>query len=324
MAKGIQGHTIDLNLSELDNRSKDSISIDNIAGQGLSNDISLFSNNLKNKSVIPSSKYSVMYVTIGGVSQPVIQLNDPFMIPFSNNTIVYVNTIQCKIENSNVVNRFQLRNIVSNVLVDPVDADIIRFDTLTTKNFAKINPTRIATVSGSQGIRENADNQLESIYDINIPVYIDEINARIDNYLYIKNGTILLYNDNNFENKLTLQDSVLVSNLDSNGNPITIQNSLSNADPGVFIYNNGEIFRSFSDNTNPWNVETANYTTTNSTNTKIAELELTNPRITGITVSSLIGSIPTAQSTFNESTNNIYFLPVTINGELYNLFTIRQ
>ena len=334
MSKGIRGHVIDLNLSELDIREKDRNSLNNLGGEGIADDISLFINNLKNTSIIPKEKYSVVQTNINGTLQPVIKLNDVFMVPFSNRTNVRCGTIDCVVFNSNTTNSFQLKRKDNSQIFDPGLVDIVRYDAVFTENFDNINPVRSPPVrtENFSGVTVTLDDNSVDIYDINIPAYIDSIDSAIDSFLYLKSNSILTYKDNNFTKPINLLDSIIIRNLDENGDPITTQTSLTNSDPGVFIVSGGNKFRAFSDSSNPWKVDDpnfVNYTSTNSTKTVMAELQIKNPIITGLTINNETNSVPNKfASNFNfdspTSPDNVYYLPVYINGELFNLLTIKQ
>ncbi len=323
MAKGIQGHVIELNLSELNSREKDRNSIDNLGGEGMADDLSLFINNLKNTSIIKKEIYSVIDVTIDGSLQPVIKINDPFTVPFSNRTTVKCGAVDCIVVNSNTTDQFQLKRKDNNQIFNPGLVDIIRYDSVFTQNFDNINPLRFPPTKTENytGVSLSIEADSYDIYDVSIPSYIDYIDSSIDSFLYLKSNSILTYQNNSFTKAVNLSDSIVIRNLDSNGNPITVQNSLTNDDPGVFIVSGNARFRAFSDNSNPWNIDTPNYTSTISNKTAMSELEVTNPIITGLTIITETGSIP---NTFNAVADNVYYLPVYINGELYNLLSVKQ
>ena len=321
MAKGIQGHVIDLSLSELDSREKDRNSINNLAGEGMADDLSLFINNLKNTSIIDKTKYVVVNQTVNGTTEPFIQLIDPFIVPFSNRTTVKCGTIDCVVDNSNTVNKFQVRNKSNNQPIDPGLVDIIRYDSVITKNFDNIDPIRFPSTAGNNYSSVSlSSNNNSDIYDVDIPATVNSIDASIDNYVYLKSNSILTYKDNIFTKQISLTDSIVVRNLDVNGNPITVQNSLTSSDHGIFIVNGTERFRAFSDNSNPWNINTPNYTSTISDKVVMRELEVTNPIISGLSIDPIGGSI---SNTFTSDVTNIYYFPVYINGELFNLITIK-
>jgi hypothetical protein len=328
MAKGIQGHVIDLSLSELDNREKDRNSINNLAGEGLADDLSLFINNLKNTSIIKKTQYVVIDIDINGIIEPFIQITDPFIIPFSNRTIVKCGTIDCVVYNSNTTNQFQVKNKSNNQAINPGLVDIIRYDSVKTINFDNIDPTRFPSTVGINNSEFNSLEQgISDIYDINIPNYIDSIETSIDNYLYLKSNSILTYKDNNFNKKITLSDSVVIRNLDINGNPITVQNSLEPTDPGIFIVDGTNRFRAFSDNSNPWNTNTTNFTSTISEKVTVSELEITNPIISGLSTNNVAGTISNTiiiDPITNMAITNIYYFTVYINGELFNLVTVKE
>lgn len=345
MANGIKGHVLELNLSELDTREKDRNAIDNLAGVGMADDISLFINNLKNTSVIKKEKFTVIETRINGTLQPVIKINDPFIIPFSNRTNVKCGSINCVVFNSNATDSFQLKRADNSQVFDPGLVDIIRYDSILIENFNNINPIRTPPTKAENysGLQLNVDANTLDVYDIDIPYYIDYIDSSIDSFLYLKSNSILTYKDNIFTKPINLLDSIIIRNLDENGDPITVQNSLTNSDPGVFIVSGQQRFRAFSDSSNPWKVDDpnfVNYTSTISTKTSIAELEITNPEITGLDVISESGSIPNKFASNYDfdnpnSSDNVYFLPVYIkeldingqalsDGELFNLLTVRQ
>lgn len=325
MVKGIQGHVIEQNLSELNLRGKDIDAINNLGGEGIADDISLFINNLRNFSIIKKENFSVVDTVINGSVQPLIKINDPFIVPFSNRTIVKCNQLDCYVVNSNTTDSFQLKRKDNDQFFNPSGIDIVRYDPIFTSNFDKINPTRSppTITENYTGVAFNVEADSSDTYDISIPTYIDAIDSAIDSYLYLKSNSILTYEDNVFTKPLNLADSIVIRNLDSNGNPITVQKSLTNDDPGVYIVNGNSRFRAFSDNTNPWVAETeTKYTSTLSTKTTVAEIELTNPKITGLTVNNSSGTLVLNVAN-PEKQDSTYFLPVYINGELYNLFTYK-
>jgi hypothetical protein len=305
------GHIIDRNLSESNNRDKDSRALDNLGGEGISNDISLFINNTNNKSIIFSNEYTI--------SNGFIILNNSLLIPFSNRTQVIVDNIECIVRNSNFVDRFQLVRKSNNILYIPT-GDIIRSDTIYLKDFELLNierlpPTKPESDNSSSGIlRGNTDNNTTNIYQsISLSNIINEIDQYISIYRFRKSKSIQLDIDNIINENLNISGSLLIEKLDNNNNPISTQTTLTNNDPGIFLYSNGVKIRAFSDSSNPWDtVSNAEYITTQSTKTTVIDLKVDTPNITGISTQLENGLISAAT----------HKIPVTVNGEKYNLLCI--
>lgn len=306
------GHITDRNLSESNTRDKDSRAIDNLGGEGMSNDISLFINNKNNTSIIAPEEYTIQ-------NNFIVLLNQ-FIVPFSNRTIVTVGEIECIVINSNFMDRFQLLRKNDNTIFIPT-LSIIRSDTIYLKNFELLNPERnpptksLSDTSISGLLSGNIDSATETnIYEsLNIITTISNIDEIISVYKFRKKNAIQLNNDNDINHKLIIGGSILIETLDDNMNPITNQSSLSDNDPGIFLTNSGNKVRAFSDSSNPWDTTSnAGYNTTQSTKTTVIELTVESLNISGISIQTSGGNITSAT----------HKIPVVINGEKYNILSI--
>lgn len=306
------GHIIDRNLSESNNRDKDSRALDNLGGEGISNDISLFINNTNNISVIYQTEYIIQ--------NEFIIITNPFVVPYSNRSIVIADETECIVVNSNFMDRFQLLKKEDNSVFLP-SGDITRSDTIHLKHFESLNlernpPTKSLSDTSISGLLSggvNTESETDIYESLNIVSTISEIDETLSVFNFRKKNSFQLDRENNINNKVNIGGSILIENLDSTLNPITVQNTLTDNDPGIFLTNNGSKIRAFSDTTNPWNTETnVGYNTTLSTKATVMELKLENPNIIGISPQTETGDI----------TDATHKIPVVINGEQYNILAI--
>lgn len=302
----MRGYIRDSNFNESQTADSDKRILDNLAGAGISADISLFSNNSKNTSIISTADYVFM--------DGKFVITNSFMLPFANNTLVTYDNIEYIVKNSNLKDSFQLvlpSTPNSPFIPQEPFKNIIRKDNVTFENITNLNPQRLetkaTTVSNIEGITEYDPY---TIYGIN-----ENINAIVQSteiYEYKRSSALMSDSPGVIDAPLLVNGTVVITNLDANGNPVTGNFDIDN-DPGMFISNGTDKIRAFSDNSQPWAKNTGSLSTTSS-EININNLIMTNPSITGISVT----SIP--EETINTSLKNVYYsIPVTINNENYYL-----
>lgn len=312
------GYVIRRSLSENDSRDKDINSLNNLTTdgtRGAADDIALFINNLRNESIIKSDEYSI--------EGNYIVLNKTTLIPFSNETIVKVDDDEYKVVDSNGIDRFRLEETgdVENIFV-PINQDIKRNDSFTFDNIVNISPERISTVLEGDGEQElfsgeiSFDDDEDDFYNRTpIQELINDIDRNIDIFNFKKSETIILDDEIFLENDIDIHGSIIVENLISGELPQE-QDSIENDDPGIFISSgSGNLKRAFSDSNNPWD-DTVNsgYNTTEASKATVSNLIVTDPVFSDLTVNSNASTEIPVQK---------YRLPVTINGENYNLILIQ-
>lgn len=310
------GHIIKRSLNESDTAGKDRLILDNLtseAGVGASADIELFINNFRNTSTIYSDEYEL--------DGEVIVLTNTILIPFANNNKVQVDGITAYVYESNGIDRFKLRRVNGSPYIPT--GDIVRNDSVTYDDIVNLSPDRYpptktsndpnqAELSATSVVSEAGTEDITDIYgQYSINSLITEIDNVVNTYIYKKSNSILLNKENLLYDRLVIDGSVKVLNLDEFGNKVQIQETLENTDSGVYVISDDlNPLRAFSDNTNPWDTTTnSGYNTTQSAQMTVGNLFLTDPDITGLTVT-------TIPSTSIDATHK---LPVMINGELYYL-----
>jgi len=310
------GHIIKRALNESDTAGKDRLILDNLtseAGVGASADIELFINNFRNTSTIYSDEYEL--------DGELIILTNATIIPFANNNKIQVDGITAYVYESNGIDKFKLRRVNGSSYIPT--GDIVRNDSVTYENILNLSPDRYPStktsndsnqteLSAASVVSESGTENITDIYgQYSINSLITEIDNVVNNYIYKKSNSILLNKENLLYDKLEIEGSVKVLNLDEFGNKVQIQETLEDTDSGVYIISEELTpLRAFGDNTNPWDTTTnGGYNTTQSTQMTVGNIFLTDPDITGPTVT-------TIPSTSIDATHKI---PVMVNGELYYL-----
>lgn len=292
------------NFNESKTADSDRRILDNLAGAGISSDISLFSNNLRNTSTIASTDYVM--------NDDVFVIVNPYMLPYANNTIVNYGETEYVVKNSNLKNSFQLFPIGVNSPFVPSSPylDIIRNDSVTFEDIINLNPQRLETSpSNTAGIGRTVYDPY-TYYGIN--ENIDAIVQSTEMLEYKKATALMTDQANTVDAPVVVNGTVVITNTTSSGTPVTGVLDV-NADPGMFISSENGKIRAFSDNSQPW-TKVAGGLSTNSSNTNIKNLVMTDPAINGITVTEI------TSETINTSVKNMYYsVPIEIEGETYYL-----
>lgn len=299
----MRGYISNFNFSESSTSDSDRRILDNLAGAGISSDIALFSNNLRNQSIISSDDYTVE-------NNQIILTND-FVLPYANNTIVTYGENRYIVKNSNLLDRFQLFSADEpSILFEPSEpyANIVRNDSVLFENIINLNPERIQTKPDVISNNNNVDTfDPYGAFSINESIeFIEQLSSLLD---FKRTSAVLTDRDNLIRSQLSINGTVVVTNIDSQGIPSTLP--IDDSSPGLFVNNGTSTIRAFSDSSQPWQ-QISGGLSTNSTNTNVGTLIMSDPSITGIVVTTIAGE------TINTSLKNEYYsIPVTIDSELY-------
>lgn len=303
----MRGFIKNSNFDESQTTDSDRRILNNLAGEGIVLDVGLFSNNLRNTSKINVNDYVF--------EDNQFKITNDFVVPFANNTLVKYNNVEYVVKNSNLVDSFQLflPNSVSPFVPTAPFYDIIRNDSVLYENIIKLNPQRLQTkASGDSSVGARRD-AFDPYTAVGINDSIELINQSTELYEYKRTQSIMTDRDSILNSPLTVDGTVTITNVDGNGNPIggVVDNTQG---PGLFIRSGDNAIRAFSDSTQPWVDDVLGELSTDSESVTIKTLTMTNPRIDGIQITELSSS-----ETISISQQNVYSIPVEINGEVYYL-----
>jgi len=232
-----QGFVKSLNLLETPSDADRGI-LNNLGGEGIVDDIRLFSGNLKKTSSLLASEYT----TDGNV----IIVTGDGRVPFSNRTVVRHSNVDYTVTASNAVDRFELRDSSGNPFVPT--SDLVRSDAVTFENLSNMNVTRrvaVQDVGSSSGATDASDTSESGIYNLrSIASNYSIIEEGLAIYYYKKSRIPLTYEDSSFSRRLTFTGNIRITNVDN-----VAQSTTS---PGLFIKGPGGSVRAFSDVSNPW------------------------------------------------------------------------
>lgn len=231
-----QGYVKSLNLLEADAEADRGI-FDNIAGPGISNDIQLFSGNLKKTSVLAAGEYAV--------SNGVVTVTADGRVPFSNRTIVTHNGRNYKVVLSDGQTQFRLIDVLNGSTLTPT-MDLIRSDAVTFENLANMDAERIEAVRDSGAGLSTTDNNNEAgIYNLRtIAQNYEVIEEGLGIYFYKKSRIPLTFKDSSFNRRLEFAGNIRITN--------SANLPQSTTSPGLFIKGPAGAVRAFSDTSNPW------------------------------------------------------------------------
>lgn len=293
------------NLRESETGSSDVNILNNLGGGNVAEDIRLFSNNLRNESVLPSNSYDL----VGDM----IQVVQEGFIAFSNNTEIALEddlATTYTVTESNGIDQFKLTNSAGEIVTLDSPLDMIRSDAVTEENIANLRVDRLETTITIAEDEEAEDFAVELTDQQNV---FDRYTIS-ENYS-IADQAVSLYQFKRSQSLVNFRDNNVDVDINSNGYlRITNDDDVprSQSSPGLFIVSNdGSTIRAFEDDSNPWE-ESGTALQTTSVQATINNLILSNPSITLDTVSSESGLV----SDFT------HLLPVTINGEQYQLLLI--
>ena len=303
MANIFQGFTIANNLSE---SKLDEDIISNLAGTPVGNDIKLFFNNTKN--------VSTLVVTSAEITGSTITFNDQNLLSvFSNKTKISVLSSIYYVKNSNGLTTFQLSTNpnLSDTVVSPPTGLYVRSDEVTRENLSNYSAVRRAVTNGTSDSTQSVSVLLN---DLTPKGLLEQIETNIDAYRFRVSKT--LSKTVNFLSSKSINSTGVViikdpDNVNSGG--------FNDSSPGLFIYDkiSNSAIRAFSSNQNPWEGLTS-YIQTVSSDITIGRLIVDNTTggiLFELKDSSIKSTVPSAVvlTTFTHK------LPITINGELYNI-----
>jgi hypothetical protein len=257
-----QGYDKALNLSETRFYSR---VMDNLGGGSISNDITLFLNNLRNT--------SSLLITNENIEGSTIQLpENASNFVFTNGTRITINGDVFYVGDSNNVNEFRIYTDITltNLVGNPSAGNYIRSDAITQDDIRNLVRTRDLVVENEETsqllLREStttSSNTIESIYTSYIRTYnersgflsgltsyINAIETEIDFFSLRKEKTILSTTNFDAETPLAITGNIYIS--DPNG--VNNSSVSSNSGPGIFILNpeDNTKTRIFSSNENLW------------------------------------------------------------------------
>lgn len=263
-----QGFVKSLNLRESGSEGDVGI-FNNIGGEGIVNDLRLFSGNTKKVSKLLSSEY-----TVDGT---IIIVTGDGRVPFSNRTVVEHNSQEYTVVNSNALDRFELEDSLGNKFVPT--GDLTRSDAVTFENLQNMSVTRLEAVrdSGAGSTTESSGttsiNEETGIYNLrSIASNYSVIEEGLGIYYYKKSRIPLTYEDSSFNKRLTFTGNIRITNT---GNEPQSEDS-----PGIFIKGPAGAVRAFSDTSNPWiENSTGSKLETTANNTSAYSLVLNGPNL---------------------------------------------
>jgi hypothetical protein len=260
-----QGYVKSLNLLEADTE-KDRGIFENIGGPGITNDIQLFSGNAR--------KVEELYADDYEIDGNTVVVTGDGCIAFSNRTLVYHNTTQYQVVNSNALDRFQLRTIDGYSIFIPTGtltrSDYVTFDNLSNMSATRLEVNRDSSASitsDSVGVNDET-----GIYNLrSISENYDIIEEGIGIYYYKKSRIPLTYEESSFDKRINFNGNIRITNVAN----IT----QSESSPGLFIKGPAGSVRAFSDTSNPWSDEIAGKLSTTSNNSAVYDLVLNEPNL---------------------------------------------
>lgn len=301
MVRQNQGFRKDLNLEE---NANDTQSLNNLAGEGIANDLRILQNNLRNISTLAYSSIDDGYFFFGSNNDFVFTQDDIVTV----NTNVSVGSTVLKageryfVCNSDGETKFKLsyfpfRIGISTIVVttaNPTSFYFIRDDSVSQQNILNFVPPEIKDIFNFTYL-DSRYTANQSIINLQNSIASAEF---IISKKYKSNEDTTVDNDINVEGSVVIEDPAKL-NTGISG----IQDPKS---PGVFV--NG--VRAFSSDNNPWNkVGTA--LSTSSSRVSVGELYFDDNII--------ISGISTEAGTEISVTSYTHKLPVVINDETYFL-----
>lgn len=308
-----QGFVQSLNLFESNTRDKDSSILDNLGGTGISEDIALFTNNLRNVDLLrPGDIDSTDPTTT------VFRVTGDSKIAFTNGTLITINGVEYKVTNSNAETKFELERVSDSVklTVGELDGNLVRSTAVTFENISNLNPQAYPTIAvpieeiqeAQQAFTKTERQALLAELrtadykgtGIGYLVAIDEYNSRFE---YLKDIATFKNEQTTVQEEFRIKNSIFITNKDD-------VDVTSDDAPGAFISNAyGQVARVGGNNINPWDLD-GTKTTTVSESTSIGNLVVENPRFDGV---------PVAAIQEGPAINFTHRIPVVINDTEYNL-----
>ena len=309
MAIANQGYRRDLNLLETPN---DFTALDNLGGVGISFDLQIIQNNLRNISTAGFSTLTDGFFDFGTTSNFVFTNDDPikFDTSVSFGATTFNTTDTFFICNSNGENKFKLSTTSS---TSDTGINTISITGTASTNIFNFNRSDVVTKDNILNLidpRSLQDDTFSTIRDgLSIIGAFDTVQENVENSKFFISRKYKGNADTTADRDIKVEGIVKVND------PVNFNDSVSDLgdakSPGVFINNT----RAFSSDNNPWeelgSADGTGTLSTDSLEVSVAELSLVN--------SISIGGTSTNSATSSNVTSFTHKLPVVINGETYSL-----
>ena len=309
MAIANQGYRRDLDLLETPN---DFTAIDNLGGVGISFDLQIIQNNLRNISTAGFSTLTDGFFDFGTTSNFVFTNDDPikFDTSVSFGATTFNTTDTFFICNSNGENKFKLSTTSS---TSDTGINTISITGTASTNIFNFNRSDVVTKDNILNLidpRSLQDDTFSTIRDgLSIIGAFDTVQENVENSKFFISRKYKGNADTTADRDIKVEGIVKVND------PVNFNDSVSDLgdakSPGVFINNT----RAFSSDNNPWEElgsdDGTGTLSTDSLEVSVAELSLVN--------SISIGGTSTNSATSSNVTSFTHKLPVVINGETYSL-----
>ena len=309
MAIANQGYRRDLNLLETPN---DFTALDNLGGVGISFDLQIIQNNLRNISTAGFSTLTDGFFDFGTTSNFVFTNDDPikFDTSVSFGATTFNTTDTFFICNSNGENKFKLSTTSSTSDTGINTISITGTASTNIFNFIRSDAVVKDNILNLIDPRSLQDDTFSTIRDgLSIISAFDTVQENVENSKFFISRKYKGNADTTADRDIKVEGIVKVND------PVNFNDSVADLgdakSPGVFINNT----RAFSSDNNPWEElgsdDGTGTLSTDSLEVSVAELSLVN--------SISIGGTSTNTATSSNVTSFTHKLPVVINGETYSL-----
>lgn len=326
-----QGFDRKLNLIE---NTDDRDVLNNLGIAPIADDVSLFTNNLRNTSVllVTSDKVQGNTITFNPLAQRFVYTNGTKITVFDGQTVVG----EYYVGNSNNTNTFQLyiNFSLTDVIVPPAGPNIryVRSDAISKSDILNLvkerspvielqSRSQLTPLVGTDVLGLNAPNPYVSIRrvysllfdnaNLTIAEYMTSIESAIDEFQQKKQKSIVNKFDFSSDQKLTFGGNIIVSD------PAGVNNNSvsTTSGPGVFILDTttGLAKRAFSDNENVWTDAVTDLVGA-TREIVVGELVFAN----GVRINRK-ASLPVITPETNLASTFTHFVKVVVNGEEYSL-----
>ncbi len=309
MAIANQGYRRDLDLLETPN---DFTAIDNLGGVGISFDLQIIQNNLRNISTAGFSTLTDGFFDFGTTSNFVFTNDDPikFDTSVSFGATTFNTTDTFFVCNSNGENKFKLSTTSSTSDTGINTISITGTASTNIFNFIRSDVVTKDNILNLIDPRSLQDDTFSTIRDgLSIIGAFNTVQENVENSKFFISRKYKGNADTTADRDIKVEGVVKVND------PVRFNDSVADLgdakSPGVFINNT----RAFSSDNNPWeelgSADGTGTLSTDSLEVSVAELSLVN--------SISIGGTSTNSETSSNVTSFTHKLPVVINGETYSL-----
>jgi len=309
MAIANQGYRRDLDLLETPN---DFTAIDNLGGVGISFDLQIIQNNLRNISTAGFSTLTDGFFDFGTTSNFVFTNDDPikFDTSVSFGATTFNTTDTFFICNSNGENKFKLSTTPSTSDTGINTISITGTASTNIFNFTRSDVVTKDNILNLIDPRSLQDQDFRTISNgLSIINAFDTVQENVENSKFFISRKYKGNADTTADRDIKVEGVIKVND------PVNFNDSVADLgdakSPGVFINNT----RAFSSDNNPWeelgSADGTGTLSTDSLEVSVAEISLVN--------SISIGGTSTNSETSSNVTSFTHKLPVVINGETYSL-----